>query len=330
MKPGMATMAAMAAGLLAVQSGGVAAQRAAGAADSAYPSRPIRLIVPQAPGGSNDIMARFIGGQLGERWSRQVVVDNRPGAEGIIGSEIVARANPDGYTLLMASTAFTMNPAMMRKLPYDSIKDFDFAATLGRAPVLITVGPSLQVNSVKELVAVGKAKPNFITMASAGGFMHFVSAMFRSHAGMDAVIALYKGGGPALTDVTGGHAHMAVATVVTAGPHLRTGKVKALATGGAKRLGIMPELPTVAEAGIPSYEASIWWGWAATGGTPAAVLNKLNYEVALILKLPETEKRMAAEGAEVEIRNPVEIREMIKTDLVKWAKVAQDAKMPKL
>lgn len=123
---------------------------------------------------------------------------------------------------------------------------------------------------------------------------------------------------------------MAVATVVTAGPHLRTGKVKALATGGAKRLGIMPELPTVAEAGIPSYEASIWWGWAATGGTPAAVLNKLNNEVAAILKLPETAKRMAAEGAEVEIRNPAEIREMIKTDLVKWAKVAQDAKMPKL
>jgi tripartite-type tricarboxylate transporter receptor subunit TctC len=330
MKPGMATMAAMAAGLLAVQSGGVAAQRAASAADSAYPSRPIRLIVPQAPGGSNDIMARFIGGQLGERWSRQMVVDNRPGAEGIIGSEIVARANPDGYTLLMASTAFTMNPAMMRKLPYDPIKDFDFAATLGRAPVLITVGPSLQVNSVKELVAVGKSKPNYITMASAGGFMHFVSAMFRSHAGMDAVIALYKGGGPALTDVTGGHAHMAVATVVTAGPHLRTGKVKALATGGAKRLGIMPELPTVAEAGIPSYEASIWWGWAATGGTPAAVISKLNNEVAAILKLPETAKRMAAEGAEVEIRNPAEIREMIKTDLVKWAKVAQDAKMPKL
>jgi tripartite-type tricarboxylate transporter receptor subunit TctC len=330
MKPGMATMAAMAAGVLAAPSGGVAAQRAAGAADSAYPSRPIRLIVPQAPGGSNDIMARFIGGQLGERWSRQVVVDNRPGAEGIIGSEIVARANPDGYTLLMASTAFTMNPAMMRKLPYDPIKDFDFAATLGRAPVLITVGPSLQVNSVKELVAVGKSKPNYITMASAGGFMHFVSAMFRSHAGMDAVIALYKGGGPALTDVTGGHAHMAVATVVTAGPHLRTGKVKALATGGAKRLGIMPELPTVAEAGIPSYEASIWWGWAATGGTPATVLNKLNNEVAAILKLPETAKRMAVEGAEVEIRNPAEIREMIQTDLVKWAKVAQDAKMPKL
>lgn len=306
------------------------AHAASSGGDANYPTKPIRLIVPQAPGGSNDIMARYIGGQLGERWNRQVVVDNRPGAEGMIGSELVARAAPDGYTLLMASTAFTMNPAMIRKLPYDSIKDFSFAATFGRAPVVITVGPSLQVNSIKELVALGKSKPNYITMASAGGFMHFVSAMFRSYAGMDAVIALYKGGGPALTDVMGGHVHMAVATVPTVAPHLRTGKVKALATGGTKRLAIMPDLPTVDEAGLPGYEASIWWGWAATGGTPAAVINKLNTEVAAILRLPETAKRMAAEGAEIEIRTPADIREMIKLDLVKWAKVAQDANLPKL
>ncbi len=305
------------------------AQQSTSGADN-YPSKPIRLIVPQAPGGSNDIMARFIGGQLGERWSRQVVVDNRPGAEGIIGSELVARAAPDGYTLLMASTAFTMNPAMMKKLPYDPIKDFDFAATFGRAPVLITVGPSLPVNSIKELVALGKAKPNYITMGSAGGFMHFVSAMFRSHGGFDATIALYKGGGPALTDVIGGHVHMAVATVVTAGPMLRTGKLKALATGGAKRLSTMPELPTVAEAGIPSYEASIWWGWASAGGTPEPILQKLNSEIGQILKLPETAKRMAAEGAEAEASTIPQIREMIRADLVKWAKVAADAKMPKI
>ena len=304
-------------------------QAALGGVDANYPTKPIRLVVPQAPGGSNDIMARFIGGQLGERWGRQVVVDNRPGAEGMIGSELVARAAPDGYTLLMASTAFTMNPAVIRKLPYDPIKDFDFAATLGRGPVVVTVGPSLPVNSIKELVALGKAKPNHITMASAGGFMHFVSAMFRSHAGIDAVIALYKGGAPALTDVMGGHAHMAISTAVTVGPYLRVGKIKALATGGARRLAIMPDLPTVAEAGLPGYEASIWWAWAASGGTPAAVLNKLNTEVAAILKLPETAKRMAAEGAEVEIRTPADIRELIKTDLVKWAKVAQDAGMAK-
>ena len=326
MKAGIATGAVMA--LFSI-CGTTVAQAAAGAADMNYPTKPIRLIVPQAPGGSNDIMARYIGGQLGERWGRQVVVDNRPGAEGMIGSELVARAAPDGYTMLMASTAFTMNPAVIRKLPYDPIKDFDFAATLGRAPVMITVGPSLPVNSIKELVSVGKSKPNYITMASAGGFMHFVSAMFRSYAGIDATIALYKGGGPALTDVMGGHAHMAVATIPTAAPHMRTGRVKALAIGSAKRLAIMPDLPTVAEAGVPGYEASIWWGWAATGGTPAPILSKINAEVASILKMPETAKRMSSEGAEVEIRTPAEIREMIKADLVKWAKVAQDAKMPK-
>ncbi len=308
--------------MLAFQCGLAAAQN--------YPTKPIRLIVPQAPGGSNDIMARYIGGQLGERLQKQVVVDNRPGAEGIIGSELVARAAPDGYTLLMASTAFTMNPAMMKKLPYDPIKDFDFAAVLGRGPVMIVVGPSLAVNSLKELIAVGKSKPNFLTIASAGGFNHFVSAMFRSHAGFDATIALYKGGGPALIDVMGGHVHMAAPTIVTAAPHLRTGKVKALAISAPKRLSMLPDLPTMIEAGLPSYDASIWWGWASASGTPMAVLTKLNTEVAAILNLPETAKRMAAEGAEVEIRSSPEIRAMIKADLVKWAKVADDAKMPKI
>ncbi len=317
-------MAVTAVLILAAQSGVVAAQ----GADN-YPSKPIRLIVPQAPGGSNDIFARYIGSQVAERLGTQIVVDNRAGAEGMIGSELVARAAPDGYTMLMASTAFTMNPAVIKKLPYDPIKDFTFVATLGRGPVLIAVGPSLPVNSVKELVALGKSKPNHITMASAGGFMHFVSAMFRSQAGFDAVIALYKGGGPALTDVTGGHAHMAVSTVPTLAPHLRLGKVKALAVGSAKRLSIMPELPTVAEAGVPGYEASIWWAWAATAGTPAAIVNKLNAEVAEVLKRPEIIKRFTGEGAEVETRTPAEIRTMIAADLIKWDKVAQDAKMVK-
>jgi tripartite-type tricarboxylate transporter receptor subunit TctC len=294
-----------------------------------YPTKPIRLIVPQAPGGSNDIFARLIGAQLSERIGAQVVVDNRPGAEGMIGTELVARAAPDGYTMLMASTAFTMNPAVIKKLPYDPIKDFTFVATLGRGPVLITVGPSLPVNSVKDLVALGKGKPNHITMASAGGFMHFVSAMFRSYAGFDATIALYKGGGPALTDVTGGHAHMAVATIPTAAPHLRLGKVKALAVGAAKRVALMPELPTVAEAGVPGYEAAIWWAFVATGGTPMPIVNRLNTEIGQILKRPDIEKRFTAEGAETEARSPAEIRKFIIEDLAKWAKVADDAKMPK-
>lgn len=316
--------------VLAIATYSQAAQRSASeGAGANYPVRPIRVVVPQAPGGSNDIMARYIGGQLTERLGRQVVVDNRPGAEGMIGTEIVARANPDGYTLLMASTAFTMNPAVIRKLPYDPVKDFDWAATFGKAPVVITVGPAAKVNSLQELIALAKSKPNYITMASAGGFMHFVSAMFRSHAGFKGEIALYKGGAPALLDVISGQAHMAVATIPTSNPHIRAGRVKALAVGATKRASSLPDVPTSVEAGLPSYQAEIWWAWATTAGTPQAVINKLNKEIAAILALPETAKRFAVDSAEVDIRTPAEIRKMIRADLAKWAKVAEDAGMEK-
>src|SRR5688572_16743991 len=246
-----------------------AAQRAAPDREGqAYPTRPIRVMVPQAPGGSNDTMARYIGGQLGERLGRQVVIDNRAGAEGMIATDIVAKANPDGYTLLMASTAFTMNPAVVKKLPYDPVKDFDWVAMFGKAPVIVTVGPSVPANSLQDLIAIGKAKPNYLTMASAGGFMHFASAMFRSHAGIKAEIALYKGGAPALVDVMAGNVPMAVATAVTGSPQIRAGRLKALAVSSPKRLPAFPDVPTTAEAGLPSYDASIWWGWATTAGTP--------------------------------------------------------------
>lgn len=322
-------LAVMAVSMLAFTMSAHAAQRPGADGAHSYPTKPIRVIVPQAPGGSNDIMARYIGGHLSERIGRQVVVDNRPGAEGMIGTEIVARATPDGYTLLMASRAFTMNPAVVKKLPYDPIKDFDWVAMLGRGPTVILVGPSVPVKSLKELIALGKAKPNYLTMASAGGFMHFVSAMFRSQAGINAEIALYKGGAPALIDVMSGQAHVAVATAVTAGPHIRSGRLKPLATGAAKRMASMPELPTAIESGLPSYEAAIWWAWATTAGTPAAVMNKLNTEIATILRLPETAKRFAAESAEVEISTPGEIRKMIPVDVAKWEKVARDAGMQK-
>src|SRR5688572_6866395 len=267
------------------------AQRAASeAAAASYPARPIRVIVPQAPGGSNDIMARYIGGQLAQRIGQQIVVDNRAGAEGMIGTEVVARANPDGYTILMASTAFTMNPAVVKKLPYDPIKDFDWVAMFGKAPVVITVGPSAQVNTLQDLIALGKSKPNYITMASAGGFMHFVSAMFRSHAGIKAEIALYKGGAPALIDVISGQAHMAVATIPTSNVHIRSGKIKALAIGAAKRAPSLPDVPTTVEAGLPNYQAEIWWAWATTAGTPEPILTKLNKEIAAILVTPEAAK----------------------------------------
>lgn len=315
--------------VLAFTTGAQAAQKSVPDATGAgYPSKPIRVIVPQAPGGSNDIMARFVGGHLGERLGKQVVVDNRPGAEGMIGTETVARANPDGYTLLMASTAFTMNPAVVKKLPYDPIKDFDWVAMFGKAPVVITIGPSLPVNSLQDLITLAKAKPNYITMASAGGFMHFVSAMFRSQAGIKAEIALYKGGAPALIDVMSGQAHMAVATIPTSGPHIRSGKVKALAVGSPKRISAMPDVPTATEAGLP-YQAEIWWAWATTAGTPEPVINRLNTEIAAILQSPETAKRFSVEAAEVWINKPADIRKMIPADIAKWEKVAKDAGMAK-
>jgi len=306
-----------------------AAQKSAPESAAQYPSRPIRVIVPQAPGGSNDFMARYIGGMLSERLGKPVVIDNRPGAGGMIGTDTVAKANPDGYTLLMASTAFAMNPAAMKKLPYDSIKDFDWVATFAKAPVVIIVGPAAPVKSLQELLDLARSKPNYITIASAtGGFNHFVSEMFRSQAGIKAEIALYKGGAPALIDVVSGQAHMSVQPIPTAGPHLRSGKVKALAVSSPKRVSAMPDVPTATEAGLP-YQAEIWWAWATTAGTPDPLINKLNTEIAAILQSPETAKRLAAEAAEVFIGKPAEIRKMIVAEIAKWDKVARDAGMPK-
>ena len=320
MKPALAIAAVSC--MLALANGAQAADRAV----AKFPSRPIHLIVPQAPGGSNDIMARYIGGLLGESLGQQVVIDNRPGAEGMIGTEMVARANPDGYTLLMASAAFTMNPAV-RKLPYDPLKDFDWVAMLGNGAVAVVVGPSLPVNSVEELIAVGKSKPGYLTAGAAGGFNHFVAALFKNLAGIDMVIALYRGGAPALIDVMGGQIHIGVPTLVTAFPFIRAGKLKVLAAGGLKRTTVMPEVPSISEAGVAGYDAAIWWAFATTAGAPATALNRMNAEVAAILKRPETAKRFAAEGGETDIRTPAEIRKMIPLDLAKWAKVAREAGM---
>jgi tripartite-type tricarboxylate transporter receptor subunit TctC len=298
----------------------------AATASENYPARPIRLIVPQAPGGSNDIMARYVANHLTTSLGKQVVVDNRPGAEGIIGTEMVARSSPDGYTLLMASAAFTMNPAV-RKLPYDPLRAFDWVAMLGTGPTVLTVGPSLPVTTVKDVIAIAKSKPGTITMATAGGFQHFGTALFRSLSGCDLIVVLYKGGFPAMIDVMGGQAHMTVGSIVQSIPHIRSGKLKPLATGGATRAATLPDLPTIAEAGVPGYDASNFWALATAAGTPYAAIATLNIEIANFLRMPETQKRFTNEGAEVDIRTPAEIKKMIPIDMAKWAKVAKEAGM---
>jgi len=296
-------------------------------ADTSYPTKPIRFIVPQATGGSNDTLARLMGHHLSERLGKQVVVDNRAGADGIIGTEIAARAAADGHTWLMVSGAYAMNAAV-RKTPFDSATAFAWFAQLGNGPSVLVTHPSIAVSSVKDIIALGKAKPGYFTMASAGGYQHFVSELFRSLSGVDMAIVLYRGGFPALLDVMSGQAHLLLGSLVTSNTHIRTGKLKAIASGGAKRTALLPDLPTIAESGLPGYDASNYWAIATPAGTPPAIVNRVSNDIGAILKLPETQKRFTAEGAEVEFKPSAETDKMIKAEIVKWTRVAKEARMP--
>ena len=302
---------------------GVQAQAADAAKD--FPTRPIRMIVPFPPGGSNDILGRFMAQKLTERLGQQTVVDNRGGADGIIGTDIAARAAPDGYTLLIVSTSYSMNPAI-HKLPYDPLKSLVPVALIGTGPNLLATTPSVPANSVKELIALAKAKPGQLHYASSGigGFNHFGGELFKSLAGIDMVHVPYKGGGPAMIDVMSGQVEVLVSTLIQALPHIRSGKLKALGVGGAKRSPALPAVPTIAET-IPGYDGSIWWGILAPAGLPAAVLTKLNTEIGVILRDPESAKRLAAEAATPVIAPPAAFGKIITSDIAKWNRIAKEA-----
>ena len=231
------------------------------AAAQAYPTRPVRLIIPFPPGGSNDIVGRMIAAQLGERLGQQMVADNRGGAGGTIGTELAARAPADGYTLLLISTAYAFNTSIYKKLPYDPVKSFTPVALLGSGPGVLVVNPALPVNSVAELVALAKERPDKLNNASAGigSFQHLASELFRIQAGIQWLHVPYKGGGPAMMDLMAGQADASVGSLIQMLPHIRSGKLKALGTTGAKRSPVLPDVPTVAEAGVPGYEATNWW-----------------------------------------------------------------------
>ncbi len=289
-----------------------------------YPARPIRMIVPFPPGGSNDIMGRYFAQYLTERLGKQVVLDNRAGADGIIGTEIVARAAPDGYTLLVASAAHAVNGGT-RKLPYDPINSFAWAGTLGLGPSVLSVHATLPVNSLKELLAHGKANPGKLVMASSGGYAHFSTELFHHMSGMKLIVVVYKGGSPALIDVVSGQAQINMGALIQTLPFMKGGRIRALATSGSKRAAPTPELPTIAEAGVPGYEANNWWAVGAPAGTPVAIITTLNTEIARYLKLPETLKRFEAEGVDADFRTPDEVRKMLPLEMAKWASVAKIA-----
>jgi tripartite-type tricarboxylate transporter receptor subunit TctC len=311
--------------LLGVAGGGQAAQRGSPDDSAAgYPARPIRLIIPFPPGGSNDIMGRYFAQYLTERLGRQVVVDNRPGADAIIGTEIVARAQPDGHTLLIASAAFAVNGAT-RKVPYDPHKSFSWVGTLGYGPSVLSVGPALKVNSAQELIVYGKANPGKLTLATSGGFAQFASELFNHLSGMKMLVVIYKGGFPALVDVMGGQAHVNLGSLIQTLPHLKSGRLTPLATTGARRASAAPDLPTIAEAGIAGYEANNWWAIAAPAGTPPGVIKLLSGEIKRYLEQPATLKRFQAEGVEADFRTPAEVQKMIPAEMAKWKDVARVA-----
>src|SRR5262249_10983759 len=237
------------------------------AAAEVYPSKPVRLIVPFPPGGSNDIVARMIGAQLGERLGKQVVVDNRGGAGGVLGTEIAAKSPADGYTPLLLSSAYAINPSLY-KLSFDQAKAFAPVTILASGPNALSVFPGLPVKSVKELIALAKEKPGQLNYAAAGvgSFQHLGSELFRSMAGIDIVGVQLKGGGPAMIDVIGGHSQIVIGSLIQSLPHIRSGKLRVLAVGGSKRSGILSDVPTIAEAGVPGYEANNWWGIVAPAG----------------------------------------------------------------
>ena len=279
-----------------------------GASAQVYPVRPVRLVVPFPAGGSNDIVGRVVAAGLGERLGRQIIIDNRAGGNSIIGSEIVATAQPDGYTLLVISTSFTTNP-IIHKLPFDPLQSFAWIAMLGVGPNVLVVNPGLPANSVKELIALAKAKPGQLTYASTGvgSNAHFGTELFKHMTGTSMLHVPYKGGTPALIDTIAGQAQLCLSSLIQTTAHIRTGKLRALATSGARRSVILPEVPTISEAGVPGYETANWWGVAAPRGTPANVVNRLNTEIKAVLLAPDTEKRLVNEGAEPAIKTPAEL-----------------------
>jgi tripartite-type tricarboxylate transporter receptor subunit TctC len=296
------------------------------AAAQPYPSKPVRMIIPFPPGGSNDVIGRAIAVQLAQRLGQGVVIDNRGGAGGIIGIDAAMKSPADGYTLLLISVALPMTVALGR-LPADTMDSFAPLAMLGSGPAVLAVPAGLSANSVGELIALMKSKPGALNAGAAGigSFQHLATELFKTQAGVDFVIVQYKGGGPALTDTIAGEVQMNLGSLIQILPHIRSGKLRALGVGGAQRNPALPEVPTIAEAGVPGYEANNWWGMLAPAGTPPAIQGRLRQEIAAILDSPETRKRFEVEGAETGRMSAEEFARFVAAETAKWTRVVKDA-----
>jgi tripartite-type tricarboxylate transporter receptor subunit TctC len=302
--------------LLACTSGTIHAQQP-------WPARPIRLVVAQSAGGNADFVARTYAQRLAERLSQQIVVDNRPGGAGVIGTEIVARAAPDGYTLLMAPTAHGINPALYAKLPFHPEKDFTPISQLARSPALVVVNPQLPIRSIAELIEQARARPGKMHYGSSGtaGATHLAAELFNSMAGVNIVHVVYKGAPPAVVDLVSGQIEMMFASPPSVLPLVRSGRLRALATTGSRRAAFLPDLPTVAEAGVPGYESTIWQALFAPARLPANIQERLHREVAAIARQPDVRERLATDGSDAVGGTPQELATFLAGEIARWTKV---------
>lgn len=290
-----------------------------------YPIRPVRFIVSFAPGGGNDIIARMIGQKLTESWIHQVVVDNRAGAGGNIAAEIAARSAPDGYTLFLLNSANLIAPSLYRRIAYDPVKDFAPITMMVSSPFAIVVHPDTPARSVGELIALAKARPAALTFASGGNgsATHLAAELLALHAGIKLVHVPYKGAAPAFIDLLAGQVTMYFSSLPPAMPHLKAGRIRALAVTGSRRSRVLPDLPTAAEAGLANYEASVTYGVVTSAGTPADIVRKLYTEIVRILRLPDVRERLESQGTDLIASTPAEYARDILSEVAKWAKVVQ-------
>lgn len=300
------------------------------AAAQGYPAKPIRVLVPFAAGGAVDLVARLIGAKFSESVGQPVVIENRPGAAGNIAADAVAKSPPDGYTILQNTTGQAISPALYRSLPFDAVKDFIPVTQLVASQLLLVATPSLPATTTRELIALAKAKPGKLNygMTGIGNPLHLTMEMFKHAAGIELQAVPYRGDAPLNTALIAGEVQLAVVPFATAKPHVEAGRLRALGIAGGKRVPALPDVPTIAEAGLPGFESSSWQGWFAPAGTPRDVVTFIQREAAKALNSPDVRARMEATANEIVASSPEAFATMFKADLEKFAKVVKDAKIP--
>jgi tripartite-type tricarboxylate transporter receptor subunit TctC len=294
-------------------------------AEAVYPSKPVRIVVPYPPGGPNDVIARVVAQRLTESLRQPFIIDNRPGATGMTGTNAVAKSPADGYTLLVSASVHVIYPAIFRQLPFDPIKDFAPITQIARAPLVLSVTPGLPVKSVQELIALAKAQPGKLQYASSGNgsATHLAAELFKTQAGIEMQHIPYKGSAPAMSDVMAGHAHLVFDSLGSTTPFMKTGKLRSLAVSSASRAPAAPDLPSIAESGLPGYDVSSWHGLWAPAGTPKAIVDKLAAEVQKALQMPETRERLSALGIEPVGSSPTDFHAYNASEMTKWAQVVK-------